>query len=60
MTSILFTLILGVLAGVAALGGATPLEMVLALGVLGLAHMTIVAGRQVSEVTLEPDHRSRR
>jgi hypothetical protein len=47
--STVFTLILGVLAGIAALGGATPLEMVLILGVLGLAHMTVVAGREVRQ-----------
>jgi hypothetical protein len=48
--SILFTLILGVLAGIAALGGSAPFETVLLLGVLGVAHMAVVAGRHTREV----------
>ncbi len=52
MTSILFTLIFGVLAGVAGIGGAGPFETVLILGVLGLAHLTVVAGRQPREAVL--------
>jgi hypothetical protein len=53
-----FTLIVGVLAGIAALGGATPLEMVLVLGVLGLTHMTVVAGRKAGETASERNQRS--
>lgn len=60
MPSILFTLILGVLAGLAAaIGGSTPLEMVLMLGVLGLAHMSVVAGRESRETASEHSHRGR-
>lgn len=59
MSSIVFTLIVGVLAGIAALvGGATPLEMVLLLGVLGLTHMTVVAGRKASQTASERNRRS--
>lgn len=59
MPSILFTLILGVLAGIAALAGSTPLEMVLMLGVLGLAHMTVVAGRESRKAAPERNHQGR-
>ena len=60
MPSILFTLILGVLAGIAAaMGGSTSLGMVLMLGVLGLAHMTVVAGREARETAPEHSHRGR-
>lgn len=59
MTSIMFALILGVLAGIAAFGGATSLEMVLMLGVLGLAHMTDIAAREAPEAVRSHGDRSR-
>lgn len=59
MPSILFTLIIGVLAGIAALGGSTPLELVLMLGVLGISHMAVVAGREAREAGFDRGVRRR-
>lgn len=53
MPSIVFTLIFGVLAGVAGFGGSSAFEAVLMLGILGLAHMMIVAGRRAREGALD-------
>jgi hypothetical protein len=52
--SIIFTLIFGVLTGLAGIGGAGPFETVLMLGVIGLAHMTLVAERHAREAALSP------
>lgn len=52
MSSVAFTLIFGVLAGIAGFGGAGAFETVLMLGMLGLTHMAVVAGRNAREGAL--------
>ncbi len=53
MASIVFTLIFGVLTGIAGFGGSAVFEAVLMLGILGLAHMAVVAGRHTRDAALD-------
>jgi hypothetical protein len=58
VSSIGFTLVFGVLAGIAGFGGSAAFESVLVLGVLGLMHMTVAAGRRTRERALERARRT--
>jgi hypothetical protein len=46
MSSVTFTLLFGLLSGIAAFGGSAPFETVFALGLLGLMHLSVVAARK--------------
>jgi asparagine N-glycosylation enzyme membrane subunit Stt3 len=46
MSSIVFTLVFGLLAGIAGFVGTASFEMVLVLGLLGLLHLSVVAARK--------------
>lgn len=50
MSSIVFTLVFGILAGIAAFMGSAPFETVLMLGLLGLTHIYVVATREAASV----------
>jgi hypothetical protein len=45
MSSIVFTLLFGMLSGVAGFVGSSSFETVLMLGMLGLMHLSVVAGK---------------
>jgi len=49
MSSIVFALLFGLLSGIAAFVGHDSFETVLALGMLGLMHMSVVAARKSNE-----------
>ena len=49
MSSVAFVLLFGLLAGIAAFVGGDSFETVLALGMLGLMHMSVVAARRANE-----------
>lgn len=48
MSSVAFTLLFGFLSGVAGFVDSASFETVLLLGLLGLMHLTVVAGRQAN------------
>ncbi|HEY2525415.1 MAG TPA: hypothetical protein VGI29_10180 [Candidatus Binataceae bacterium] len=59
MSSIAFALLFGLLSGIAAFVGHDLFEMVLALGMLGLMHMSVVATRRSSETLVREEIRRR-
>ena len=46
MSSVTFTLLFGLLSGIAAVVGSAPFETVLMLGLIGIAHFHLVEARQ--------------
>lgn len=46
MSSIVFTLLFGLLAGIAGFVGTASFETVLVLGLLGLMHLSVIAARK--------------
>jgi len=59
MSSIAFALLFGLLTGIAAFVGYDSFETVLALGMLGLMHMSVVAARRSSETLVREEMRRR-
>jgi hypothetical protein len=55
MSSVAFTLLFGLLSGIAGFVGSASFETVLMLGLLGLMHLSVVAGRQANEKILRED-----
>lgn len=55
MSAVVFTLLFGLLLGIAGFVGSASFETVLMLGLLGLTHLTVVAGRQVNEKIIRED-----
>jgi hypothetical protein len=59
MSSIAFVLLFGLLTGIAAFVGCDSFEAVLALGMLGLTHMSVVAARKANETLAREEIRRR-
>ncbi len=58
MSSVAFTLLFGVLGGIAGFAGSAPFEVVMSLGLLGIAHLSLVAARKAREApTQSPSSR---
>jgi hypothetical protein len=55
MSSVSFALLFGLLAGIAAFVGCDSFETVLALGMLGLMHMSVVAARKTEETLVREE-----
>ena len=55
MSSVSFALFFGLLAGIAAFVGHDSFETVLALGMLGLMHMSVVAARKAGETLVREE-----
>jgi hypothetical protein len=55
MSSIVFTLLFGMLSGVAGFVGSSSFETVLMLGMLGLMHLSIVAARKANGTLIRED-----
>jgi hypothetical protein len=55
MSSIVFTLLFGMLSGVAGFVGSSSFETVLMLGMLGLMHLSIVAARKANGTLIQED-----
>jgi hypothetical protein len=53
MSSVVFTLLLGVLGGIAGFAGSAPFEIVMSLGLLGIAHLSLVSARKAKEVSTQ-------
>ena len=49
MSAVMFTLLFGLLSGIAAFVGSAPFETVLMLGLLGLMHLSVVAARKADD-----------
>jgi len=49
MSSVVFTLLFGVLSGLAGFVGSAPFEVVIGLGLIGITHFSIVAARKARE-----------
>ncbi|HVB81267.1 MAG TPA: hypothetical protein VNE82_15120 [Candidatus Binataceae bacterium] len=50
MSAVMFTLLFGLLAGIAGFVGSAPFETVLMLGLLGLMHLSVVAARKADNM----------
>jgi len=48
MSSVMFTLLFGLLSGIAGFVGSASFETVLMLGLLGLMHLSVVAARKAN------------
>jgi hypothetical protein len=55
MFSIMFTLLFGILSGVAGFVGSSSFETVLMLGMLGLMHLSVVAARKANGTLIRED-----
>ena len=55
MSSIVFTLLFGLLSGIAGFVGSASFEMVLVLGLLGLMHLSVVAARKADDTMIRQD-----
>ncbi len=55
VSPVVFTLLFGLLSGIAGFVGGSSFEAVLMLGLLGLTHLTVVAGRQANEKLIRED-----
>jgi hypothetical protein len=55
MSAVVFTLLFGLLSGIAGFVGSASFETVLMLGLLGLMHLSVVAGRRANEKILRED-----
>ena len=55
MSSIVFTLLFGLLSGIAGFVGSASFEMVLILGLLGLMHLSVVAARKADDTMIRQD-----
>jgi len=52
MSSIVFTLLFGLLSGIAGFVGSASFETVLMLGLLGLMHLSVVAARKAAPTAI--------
>lgn len=52
MSSIVFTLLFGMLSGIAGFVGGASFEMVLMLGLLGITHLSLVAARKADPAAI--------
>lgn len=52
MSAVMFTLLFGLLSGIAAFVGNAPFETVLMLGLLGLMHLSVVSARKADEIAV--------
>jgi len=55
MSSVMFTLLFGLLSGVAGFVGSTSFETVLMLGLLGLMHLSVVSARSANGPIIRED-----
>jgi hypothetical protein len=55
MSAVMFTLLFGLLSGIAAFVGSAPFETVLMLGLLGLMHLSVVAARKADSMIVRED-----
>jgi hypothetical protein len=55
MSAVVFTLLFGMLLGIAGFFGSAPFEMVLTLGLLGLMHLSVVAARKANAILVRED-----
>jgi hypothetical protein len=55
VSAVVFTLLFGLLSGIAGFVGSAWFETVLMLGLLGLTHLTVVAGRQANGKIIRED-----
>ena len=55
MSSVMFTLLFGLLSGVAGFVGSASFETVLMLGLLGLMHLSVVSARSVNGPIIRKD-----
>jgi len=55
MSSVMFTLLFGLLSGVAGFVGSTSFETVLMLGLLGLMHLSVVSARSANGPIIRAD-----
>jgi hypothetical protein len=55
MSSVMFTLLFGLLSGIAGFVGSASFETVLMLGLLGLMHLSVVAARKANS-TIGPEN----
>lgn len=55
MSSIVFTLLFGLLSGIAGFVGSASFETVLMLGLLGLMHLSVVAARKANGTLIRED-----
>ena len=55
MSAVVFTLLFGILSGIAGFVGSAPFEMVLTLGLLGLMHLSVVAARKANAILVRED-----
>ncbi len=55
MSAVVFALLFGLLSGIAGFAGSASFETVLMLGLLGLMHLSVVAGRQANEKIIGKD-----
>jgi hypothetical protein len=55
MSSVAFTLLFGLLSGIAGFVGSDSFEVVLMLGLLGLMHLSVVAARKANATAIRDD-----
>ncbi len=55
MSSVMFTLLFGMLSGIAGFVDSASFETVLLLGLLGLMHLSVVAARKTSGAMIRED-----
>ncbi len=57
MSAVVFTLLFGLLSGIAGFVGSASFETVLMLGLLGLMHLSVVSARQANTTVAREDIR---
>jgi hypothetical protein len=57
MSSVMFTLLFGMLSGIAGFMDSVSFETVLMLGLLGIMHLSLVSARKATNTTIREDSR---
>ena len=57
MSSVMFTLLFGMLSGIAGFMDSVSFETVLMLGLLGIMHLSLVSARKATDTTIREDSR---
>ena len=55
MSSVVFTLLFGMLSGIAGFVGSASFETVMILGLLGITHLSLVAARKAGPTAIRED-----
>jgi hypothetical protein len=57
MSSVMFTLLFGMLSGIAGFVDSVSFETVLMLGLLGIMHLSLVSARKANDTMIREDNR---